>query len=81
MKSNLVGENVTGLSRYIIHFYCLAVEASFYSNVVEYLPVDPATWVRFLAGAGKIFSLYDICYNRPNRERQCQHNSINTAYF
>ena len=45
--------------RYITHFYCLAVEAGFYSDVVECLPVDPATWVRFPAGAGKIFSLYD----------------------
>ena len=43
----------------MIHFYCLAVEAGFYSDVVECLPVDPATWVRFPAGAGKIFSLYD----------------------
>ena len=36
--------NVTG-SRYIyiIHFYCLAVEAGFYSDVVECLPVNPAT--------------------------------------
>ena len=49
---------VTGY-RYMIHFYCLAVEAGFYSDVVECLPVDPATWVRFPAGAGKIFSLYD----------------------
>ena len=47
-------------ARYITHFYCLAVEAGFYSDVVECLPVDPAIWVRFLAGAGKIFSLYDI---------------------
>ena len=46
-------------ARYISHFYCLAVEAGFYSDVVECLPVDPATWVRFPAGAGKIFSLYD----------------------
>ena len=45
--------------RCITHFYCLAVEAGFYSDVVERLPVDPATWVRFTAGAGKIFSLYD----------------------
>ena len=49
---------VTGY-RYMIHFYCLAVEAGFYSDVVECMPVDPATWVRFPAGAGKIFSLYD----------------------
>ena len=33
-----------------MHFYCLAVEAGFYSDVVECLLVDPATWVRFLAG-------------------------------
>ena len=41
------------------HFYCLVVEAGFYSNVVECLPVDPASWVRFPAGTGKIFSFYD----------------------
>ena len=43
----------------MVHFYCLAVEAGFYSDVVECLPVDPATWVRIPAGAGKISSLYD----------------------
>ena len=37
-----MGENVTGLG--IKHFYYLAVEAGFYSDVVECLPVDPATW-------------------------------------
>ena len=46
-------------ARYKAHFYCLAVEAGFYSDVVECLPVDPATWVRFPAGTGKIFSLFD----------------------
>ena len=56
----LEGVNVTGSRYNIIHFYCLAVEAGFYSDVVECLPVNPATWVRFPAGAGKIFSLYDI---------------------
>ena len=35
------------------------LEASFYSDMVECLPVDPASWVRFRAGYGKIFSLYD----------------------
>ena len=39
----------------IILFYCLAVEAGFYSDVVECLPVDPATWVRFPAGQVKYF--------------------------
>ena len=34
--------NVTG-SEYIIHFYCLGVEAGFCSDVVECLHVDPAT--------------------------------------
>ena len=53
----LEGVYVTA-SRYIIHFYCLAVKASFYSDVVECLPVDLATWVQFPTGAGKIFTLY-----------------------
>ena len=44
---------------YITHFYCLAVEAGFYIDVVECLPVDPASWVGLPAGAGKIFLLYD----------------------
>ena len=35
------------------------IEAGFYSDVVECLPVDPATWVRYLAGTGKIFLLND----------------------
>ena len=56
----LEGVYVTGY-RYMIYFYCLAVEAGFYSDVVESLPVDPATWVRFAAGTRKIFSLYDTC--------------------
>ena len=43
----------------MIHFYSLGVEAGFYSDVVECLPVDPANWGRFPTGAGKIFSLYD----------------------
>ena len=57
--------NVTGLvqfgggechgARYITHLL-----PGFYSDVVECLPVDPATWVRFPAGAGQTFSLYDI---------------------
>ena len=35
-----------GIGIYIYtQFYCLAVEAGFYSNVVECLPVDPATQV------------------------------------
>ena len=32
-----------------------------FMNSLECLPVDPASWVRFPAGAGKIFSLYDNC--------------------
>ena len=38
----------------MVHFYCLAVEAVFYIDAVLCLPVTPATWVRFPAGAGKI---------------------------
>ena len=50
----LEGVNVTG-SKYKIHFYCLAVEAGFYSILVECLPVDLATWVQFSVGTGWIF--------------------------
>ena len=37
------------------HFYCLAVEAGFYSDVVECLPIDPAAQVRFPPRAVWIF--------------------------
>ena len=40
---------------YITHFYCLAVEAGFYSDVVECLPVDPVAQVRFPPRAARIF--------------------------
>ena len=39
----------------MIHFYCLAVEAGFYSDVVECLPLDPAAQVRFPPRAVGIF--------------------------
>ena len=41
--------------RYIRHFFCLAVEAGFYSDVVECLPIDPAAQVRFPPRAVGIF--------------------------
>ena len=41
--------------RYITHFYCLAVEAGFYSDMVECLPLDPAAQVRFPPRAVRIF--------------------------
>ena len=41
--------------RYITHFYCLAVEAGFYSDVVECLPLNPAAQVRFPPRAVRIF--------------------------
>ena len=34
------------------HIYCLAIEAGFYSDMVECLPVDTATWVQFSPGTG-----------------------------
>ena len=40
---------------YIIHFYCLTVEAGFYSDIVESLPLDPAAQVRFPSRAVGIF--------------------------
>ena len=64
MKVVHQGDNLIFFTQFILmskglDFYCLAVEAGFYSGVVECLPVDPATWVQFPARAGKIFSLYD----------------------
>ena len=41
--------------RYITHFYCLAVEAGFYSDAVECLPLDPAAQVRIPPRAVGIF--------------------------
>ena len=41
--------------RYITHFYSPAVEAGFYSDVVECLPLDPAAQVRFPPRAVGIF--------------------------
>ena len=38
--------------RYITHFYCLAVEAGFYSDVVECLPLDPVA--RFDSHLGRL---------------------------
>ena len=40
----------------MIHFYCLAVEAGFYSDVVECLPLDPAAQVQFPPRVVGIFS-------------------------
>ena len=37
---------------YKTHFYCLAVEAGFYSGVVECLPLGPAAQVRFPGAVG-----------------------------
>ena len=42
-------------ARFITHFYCLAVEASFYSDVVVCLPLGPAAQVRFPPRAVGIF--------------------------
>ena len=47
-KFKLERVNVTG-SRYIIHFFCLALEARFYNEVVKCLLVDPETLVQFSA--------------------------------
>ena len=40
--------NVSGSRYNITHYYCLEEKAGFNSDVVECLPVDPASWVRFL---------------------------------
>ena len=52
------------------------MEAGFYSDVVECLPVNPATWVRFPAGTGKIFSLYDNLVSKKE-----EHDTVSYFYF
>ena len=44
---SIYSREICSRDRYITHFYCLAMEAGFYSDVVECLPLDPAAQVRF----------------------------------
>ena len=60
---------------YITHFYCLAVEAGFYSDVVECLPLDPAAQIRFLPRAVGIF-LHPVTYIQANRPSIGHHAKI-----
>ena len=53
--TNQFSREICSRDRYITHFYCLAVEAGFYSDVVECLPLDPAAQVRFPPRAVGIF--------------------------
>ena len=53
--TNQCKAGICSRDRYITHFYCLAVEAGFYSDVVECLPLDPAAQVRFPPQAVGIF--------------------------
>ena len=51
----------------ILHFYCLVAETSFYSDVVECLPLDPVAQFRFPLRAVGIFLhpvTYRICENK-----------------
>ena len=60
---NLEGENVTGY-RYMIHLYCLAVQAGFYSDVVECRTLSPADRVRSPVGKKCYFHFF-TCYTTP----------------
>ena len=42
-------------SRYIIQLYCPVVDAGIYSDVVQCLPVDPATRIDSRVGQVRIF--------------------------
>ena len=53
---SILSREICSRNRYITHFCCLAVEAGFYSNVVECLPLDPAAQVRVPPWAVGIFS-------------------------
>ena len=59
--AQLMSDCICSRDRYKTHFYCLAVEAGFYSDVVECLPLDPAVQVRFPPRAVGIF-LHPVTY-------------------
>ena len=63
------GKYVVGIGKYITHFYCLAVDAGFYSDVVECLPVDPAAQVRFPPRAVGIF-LHPVTATKKIRQNK-----------
>ena len=52
---SIQSREICSRDRYKTHYYCLAVEAGFYSDVVECLPSDPAAQVRFPPRAVGIF--------------------------
>ena len=56
-----MGKNVTGY-RYIAHLYCLAVQAGFYSNVVECSFSMRENLVRSPSGKKEFFF---ACYTIP----------------
>ena len=60
---SIQSRKIRSRDRHITHFYCLAVEAGFYSDVVEFLPLDPAAQVRFPPRAVGIF-LHPVTYMR-----------------
>ena len=55
---------VTGY-RYMIHLYCLAVQAGFYSDAVECRTLSPADRVRSPAGEKYYFNFF-TCYIYTN---------------
>ena len=52
---SILSREICSRERYKTHYYRLAVEAGFYSDVVECLPLDPAAQVRFPPRAVGIF--------------------------
>ena len=62
----------------MIDFYCLVVEAGIYSDILEYWPVDPATWFRLPTAIGWIifyfmtmvptYPYYTNNYNRQHED-------------
>ena len=52
---SILSREICSRYRYITHFYCLAVEASFYSDVVKCLPLDLVAQVRIPPQAVRIF--------------------------
>ena len=56
--------------RYMIHFYCLAVEAGFYSDVVECWTLNPADRVQSPVGENVIWIFFLSYYNGKDKSKK-----------
>ena len=73
-----MGENVIGY-RYIAHLYCLAVQAAFYSDVVECSLSTRENLVRSRSGKKEFFFACYICMVHVGIIQRCFHDASSVA--